>query len=306
MLKGIDLKKPHIWVFVVLIAIYLALSLGTPIDPETLARYEISSAGVRLLNLTVVVPLSIIFIFALYGFIRFRNYANSVKDTKEGPHLNHIANGLTVLAYSLPISSIVGSIASYAKIRQPHLHSEIVIARNYLSLLLVMSSMILLAKGAVGLQSTLSRRKENPAPPYWILAPIALASLYTWLLVYQGNGSADGNIEFLPDWLVVISLAIPYVFTWYIGIIAATELQDYKNRVKGRIYRAAIGYLSVGIGIIVSISILTRFITTLSDQLSRLHLTPVLAIVYFLVALYAFGFGMVARGAKRLKQIEEV
>jgi hypothetical protein len=49
-----------------------------------------------------------------------------------------------------------------------------------------------------------------------------------------------------------------------------------------------------------------QFLTTITEQLNRLNLAPLLIVLYLLIAFYAVGYALVARGAKKLKKIEDV
>jgi len=135
--------------------------------------------------------------------------------------------------------------------------------------------------------------------------PIILASVYTWLITTHGPGVAPDKSFYLPDWVIVFTLAVPYTFIWCVGFNAVYQLREYKNGVKGTIYKRAFENLSKGFGVIILLSITIQFITTLAAQLSRLNLTPLLLVVYLLILLYAVGYGLVARGSNKLRGIEE-
>ena len=300
-------SRVFVWTFLALLATYVILAFILPTDPQTLSRYGLTQLSARLLNLSIVVPISLIYLSALYGFIHINNYANKVIGTKEGPHFKRLAEGIGVLVFSLPVTSIVGSLRSYARHVQPDLLPSISILRNYLVLVLVFVSILLIAKGAQGLYGSLKRQKENMQQFsfYGVIGPVLLASIYTWLVIAQGYSTPDNEPYFLPDWLIVTTIIVPYVFVWCLGVRAAVHLLAYQVGVKGVVYKRAISNLAVGIAVIILISILIQFITSLSGVLSRLNLTPILVIVYLLIALYVVGYGLVARGAKKLKQIEE-
>lgn len=103
------MKKPYILLFIALLVAYLILALTLPSDPQVLAKHELTQLSARFLNLTILIPISLVYLAALYGFIRVKDYAAKVRDTKEGPHFKDIANGLMLLAFSLPINSILCS-----------------------------------------------------------------------------------------------------------------------------------------------------------------------------------------------------
>ncbi|MBA2279475.1 hypothetical protein H0V99_03505 [Candidatus Saccharibacteria bacterium] len=299
------MKKPQVIIFVLLVLGYISLALLLPSDPSVLEKYQITQSQAKMLSLTIVIPFSIIYFSALYGYLRFRLYADSVRRTKEGKHLKELANGLMVLAFYLPIGSIVGSLINYLKFKQPDIVPLTTIFRNYLTLLFAAVALYWIAKGADGLFGTLKNRKINIPATLLLLGPIVLACIYTWLLTTQDSGGIK-SAYYLPDWLKVATLAIPYVFVWCIGLKAALHLYIYKDSVKGIVYKRAFDNLAKGIGVIIIISVFVQMITTMNEQLNRLNLTPLLGIVYFLVALYALGYGLVARGSIKLKLIEEV
>jgi len=300
------MKRKYIWIFIILLAIYAVLSLSLPTDPQVLAKHNISQAKAHWLGLTITVPFVLIYLTALFGSVRVSNYANSVKASKEGPHLRKLASGLLILTFSLPIISIAKRILSYIALNQPHLKPETTIIKNYLGLLLAFAAFYMIGRGARGLYATL----KNPdlfKPSYFLLiGPIILASVYTWLITAQNYNQQGQSAYFLPEWLVVTTLAIPYIFIWCIGLTAAYQIYKYKVNVKGSLYRHAFANLSAGMVFIVIVSVFIQLITTLSEQFNRLNLTPLLGVVYLLLVLYAVGFGLVARGAQKLKKIEDV
>lgn len=299
------MKKVYVWTFLALLVTYIILAFGLPVNPQTMAKYGLSHTELRLLSLTTVLPLVFVYLAALYGFTRINDYANKIQSTKEGPHFKKLASGLMVLAFSLPVNSIIGSLTTYVRHAHPHMVSDISIVRQYVALALAFTAIYLIAKGAGGLYGTLKNKKMDSRSVYGMLGPIVLASIYTWLIVAQVHHLPAGQPYYLPDWLVVLTIAVPYVYIWCVGAWGAFHLYKYQDGVKGLIYKRAIDNLAKGIAAVIVISILLQFLTTLSGLLNRLELTPLLIIVYILIAFYALGYALVARGAKKLKQIEE-
>jgi hypothetical protein len=301
-------KKTYVWAFLVLLAVYIVLAFTLPSDPQVLSKHGLTQLNARLLNLTVVVPIALIYLTALYGFIHVDNYATKIHDTKEGPHFKNLALGLMILVFSLPVTAILGSLRSYAGHELPNLLPTITIVRNYIALAFVLAAIYMIAKGVQGLYGTLKRRRANNnqlVSFYGIIGPVLLASLYTWLIVAQGYETPGDGPYYLPEWVLITTIIVPYVFIWCVGIWAAVYLYRYQAAVKGVIYKRAINYLAKGIAVIILISILVQGLTSLAGVLNRLDLTPLLFIVYLLIGLYVVGYGLVARGAKKLKQIEE-
>lgn len=300
------MKKTYTWVFLALLTTYVVLAFILPTNPEMLSKYGLTELSSQLLNLSIVIPIALVYLSALYGFIHVDNYANKIIDSKEGPHFKKLAAGLAILAFSLPVTSIIGSLRSYARHALPDMVPNVTILRNYVILAFIFTAMLFIAKGAQGLYGTLKRPRTNRhISPYQIIGPVLLASIYTWLIIAQGSKVPGDEPYFLPDWLLVTTFVVPYVFVWCVGIWAAIYLRRYQEAVNGVVYKRAVNYIAIGIAVIILVSILIQGMTSLSGTLSRLDLTPILAMVYLLIVLYVVGYGLVARGAKQLKQIEE-
>lgn len=299
-------NKDLFYLFMFLALVYLGLVLILPTADSVLERYNMTQNQARLLNLTVVLPAVGIWLSALYGYLRFRSYAQLVKESPEGEPFNKLADGLGVLAFSLPAVAILSSAFNYMAAQDADLQAIANIVRNYARLGFSLAAFLMLAAGAKDLLSTIRTREHIPVSNYLVLALILLSSVFTWLIISRPIGVEPGqNAYSAPNWVIILTLAVPYLFAWYQGGLAFYRLYAYKVAVKGQVYKEAFASVAAGIGVVVLLSIAIQFVTTLSAQLTRLNFTPILIIVYLLVLLYAIGFGLIARGAKKFKKIEE-
>lgn len=301
--------KSFVYVFVIITLLYVVLALGVPPDQATLDKYDLSSLQIRLLNLTVVIPVVLIWLTALYGFINLKKYALSIKESKEGKAFNLLSNGLMILALSLPLGSVISSISRYIATNNDAYLVSTTIIKNYSSLLFSLAAFVVIAIGARELIRTFNQKSQSAfrLPTSIVSALIVLSVIYTWLIsTHSFNQGASNDAFYLPSWLVIFTLVIPYLIAWGAGMAATYFITVYNTRVKGAVYKKAFSDIARGIGTVVFISITLQLILTVTSQLNRLNLTPVLLIVYALLILYAIGFGFIARGAKKLKKIEEV
>lgn len=301
--------RVSVYIFLLLMVAYGLTVLLIPPSPESLARYNLTETKARLINLSVVIPLLLIWLTALYGFSSLKKYADSIERAKEGNAFTLLANGLMVLAFSLPINSLAGILVRYIRDNHGDYIEFATISRNYLSLLLYLIGYTIIAIGAARLVKEFKAGTTQVALAQGKIAPIliTLSALFAWLITSKPfNQGVDERVYYLPSWLLVATIVIPYLLAWRAGMLGTYYLYTFYKNVKGSIYKNAFIDLARGIGVVVFVSILIQFITTSSTQLSRLKLTPVLGLVYFLLLLYAVGFGLVARGAKKLKRIEEV
>jgi len=298
--------RPYIYAFVALTALYLWLSINAPVDPKALSQYSLTATQSKLLGLTITIPLAIAWYFALYGFVQLKSYAASVEDSREGKAYRQLADGLMVLAFGLPIGAICSTYLRNLALRQPDLLPVTTITRNYLTLVISLITLSMIARGAESLVKTLHSKPILPHPPHLTTGAIILSSLFTWFIVARPVDPNATNIYYLPAWILVFTLAMPHLYIWYKGALAVHRLYLYRDKVRGAIYKLAFVELAQGIGVVVGLSIFLQFLATLSAQLLQLQLRSLLLVLYVLVGLYAIGYGLVAKGARRLKRIEEV
>jgi hypothetical protein len=299
-------NKVYFYLFIALVVLYLGLTFGLPTPQETLDQYNISQTRARALSATISLPLVGVWLAALYSFIRFRSYAEIIKNDKEGPGYSKLADGITLLAFSLPLTSLATTILNYLGSNIDNFEPTSVIIRNYLTVTLQLIAFILVSQGAGKLWDTLRPRVVEKHPKFWSLIIIIVSSLFTWLITARALADKTDDVYYLPPWLIVTTLTIPYLIAWYKGGLAMWKLHVYGKRVKGHVYKQMLSKLVTGMSFIIVISILLRLLVTISERLSRLNITPLLVVIYVLIAFYVLGYGFVARGARQLKKIEEV
>ncbi len=110
----------------------------------------------------------------------------------------------------------------------------------------------------------------------------------------------------MPNLLIILTLAIPYLYYWYRGLVATYNLYHYQKHVKGQVYKGSLSLVAYGIATIIATSILIRLLVTISARITTLSLTPLLLIIYGFLVIAALGYVLIALGAKRLRRIEEV
>jgi hypothetical protein len=165
----------------------------------------------------------------------------------------------------------------------------------------------LIAGGAEKLAALANRKHLQLPENFWVLGFIIISSLYGYFLISQpSEKSLAVRPYYLPHWAVLVTLAMPYLYFWYRGFKGAYMLFEYQKNVRGWLYKKALRYLAAGVSVVVLSSVLTRMLTTIPSQLNHLNLTPVLVIIFGLLAVIAIGYGLIALGANRLRKIEEV
>lgn len=290
--------------------IYLGLVALAPANPDILAQQDITATQYRLLLMLVALPLIAIWLAAFYAYARISEYTKPINKTKDGRALSFISIGIGVLALGMAVSSLSARLLNFIATENEALLPASTIARTYVTLGFYLAGFSLIYKGVQRLGRVI--RKSKITTREWLMWIVFILAgvLFIYLSLESPTGetigSASNNAVYnLPVWLVVSTVIIPYLLTWAIGLRAAYLMNVYRKSVKGKIYRSFFGYLSVGLTVIVISSILIQYFTALSLSLMKLPLPSILAVVYFLLIILGVGYLLIARGANRLKSIEE-
>src|SRR5690606_3396644 len=121
----------------VLLVVWVAYALLVTFAPANLnlSRYGITIAQGHVLQITVLLPQLLIWVTALYAYLRFNGYARLVGNSPEASGFKHMEWGLLMLFLVLVIPAWVGLYASYSP-ESDLVQKVVVILRNYTSLFL--------------------------------------------------------------------------------------------------------------------------------------------------------------------------
>jgi hypothetical protein len=101
--------------------------------------------------------------------------------------------------------------------------------------------------------------------------------------------------------MIITTIILPVVATWFLGLLLVLNLEHYSHYSK-TINRLGLVSFYNGIIIIVATTILTQVLASLGNsRFANLNLGVLLAIIYVFLGLLALGFGLIARGAKKLQ-----
>ena len=300
-------RKYYWYIFIILIVAYVAAVFLVPTDPHTLQKYHVSESQAKLINASVVIPIIAIWCTAFYGFSRIKSYAVAVRHTPEGGPFNALAAGLMISVMGLPLTSVVSTILNRLAVLHPDLLPTVTIMRNYLGVILALLAFYLIGNGAEALTHLVKNKRTSLGHQAWVIAFVVCGCVFSWLIMaHRAGGNGQQSAYYLPDWLILTTIAIPYTYVWYRGAVAAYSIYFYQKNINGTLYKRALGSFSAGIAVVIGASIFIQVLTTFSERLNRLHLTPVLGIIYLLLVMWAIGYGLIAKGAKKLKTLEDV
>lgn len=301
------LKLLYTSAFSALVVTYLGISFLSVPSRLVLKKYNLTITSYRWLILPIVILIVATWLVSFYGSMRFKSYSEVIKKSRDGHALDFISTGLLVLTIALPFSAVLGSIFNIAIGHHPEFMPRLTIIKNVVGVALLGLAFILIAKGANLLQNLIQQQKRVLSQAFWVPLFIIASTLYSYLIITRpGHVPLAQQVYFLPNWLLLLMIVIPYLYIWYCGLNAAYNVFRYKLNVRGRLYKSALGYLAVGILMVIASSVVTEILVTASSHLSRLNLTPVLWIIYSLLVVDGAGYVLIAIGAKKLHRLEEV
>lgn len=306
------MQRKHLLLLVLLSGLYTLILFVTPVDRATLTKYHLSLTQVRVLDLTIVFSVYLIWGAAIYGFSMFQAYSQTIKKDADGRALRKIVDGIMILAIGSPIISIVTSGLNYYTIKHLQDVPRQVIISNYLTMAITISALSFVFLGARQLCGLTRKRYYPSGHVIYNLIFIALSALFTYLFLNHlpsANNvpltATSHGAYYTPTWVLIPTLVIPYLMSWYLGFLAVYMLRFYRDNIEGTIYRQALSYLAFGITTVVLISIGEQVLAVFTGQLQNLSTAPLLVLIYLLLAIIAAGYILIAIGAKRLATIEK-
>jgi hypothetical protein len=293
------------WILGACSVAYVIVSLFSP-SPTASHLYHLSDVQRILLQLTIVVPMIIIWFIGLWGAVAFREYAAFIRTSRESQGLWLISTGLLWLIGYLVTLNLTNVILPYfiGSTALPILVS----VKNHLPALTSLIAFALICRGSLRLRRSTPYSVWTPGA-FILLGVIAvLASVFARLFLETPATLTTAGVpsQTLPREILVFTMVLPYCWAWFMGLLAALNIAKYARHVKGIIYRQALGNLTWGVAAAVSMVALVQCLTLTNRFLTQLKLGTLLLVIYGLLIICAVGFWFVRRGAQKLLRIEIV
>lgn len=307
--------KKHRWLlalFVMFAGIYILQTFVIPSDQSAVARYKLSYSTTQILRLSVFLPIMFVWAMALKGYIKLDKYATLLADSREYYAWRNIARGVLIMALSLPLSAIVSNMATSIYHNNPSLTPKMVIINNYIMLTILSAAILFFYRGARHLYAgPVVKRDRWSYGPLYLLVFLLISSMFVYLNLTNEarqfpTSSASVAAYYLPDWLLMTTVLIPYVWVMYAGIKSVEFIHAYRRYATGSIYKSSLRSLAIGLALVISSWIAQRFLLLLITAFDTFALQYLLAVIYCLIFLIGFGYTLIARGATKLTKIEEV
>lgn len=295
--------------YTLLTILYLLLVIVLPANKAAMQAYHLSALEYHVLLFVVVLPLIAIWFAAFYGYAKLRQYADSISKTAEGANFDRLASGFMWLAWGLPVPSIISLILNSITNAHPGFRATGIIITNYIDLAIPLVAFSLISNGSRGLLDYARVRISTASAKLIILVFVVLGVLYCFLTFRHLDPHSAGSTNnpfYLPAWLMVLTIIVPYLYAWFIGLLGANEIMLFAKQSQGVLYRKSLRILAIGIIAVIASSIAVQYVSTVEPRLGHLSLNYLLAITYLIRIVAAMGYVLIAIGAIRLKKIEDV
>jgi len=295
--------------FAAFIATYILQTVLPAPDKAALTHYHLTTASAKVLGLTVIIPYIAIWVIALLGYLRLRTYSDTIARSKDGFAFHTISQGLWLLVLWPPLSALASGFSVEYYTAHPSATAMLTRWNNYFNLILLFIAFWLLYKGS----TKLIRLVKTPDYRYYqptVLLFIAFSVLYTFLTLHDTvrNHASGSTLStyYSSDWIIILTLIIPRLISWYLGLLAVQNILAYRRRVKGILYQKALQRLAIGLGGVILSVIVLRMVQSLAAPIGKLGLGLLLILIFGLLAVIAVGYTLTAQGAKKLQKIEEL
>jgi hypothetical protein len=295
--------------YAMLAVFYVVLIFLLPPSASTMGTYHLSATDYRAVVFAVAIPSLAVWLAAFIGYAKLRQYAYSIRKTPEGIYFDQLAEGCTWLAWSLPVSTIIPSLLNALADSHPGFHTSSIIISNYISLLLPLIAFSVIANASRGLLTSVKVKLSLADARLIILGFLLLGVLYCFFTFRRfdlTSLSASNNPYFLPIWLMVITVTVPYLYAWFIGMLATYEITLFSRHVSGVLYRRALVFLVLGLLAVIFSSIALQYTNSVEPRVGHLVLNYKLVLTSLFRVIGGGGFILLALGASRLKKIEDV
>ncbi len=295
-----------IWIVTIVLALHAKNTL-------TLEHYHISRAGLRLILAILELPTLFIWFAILFAALSFYRYARQIKGSKESPGFRAIAYSLTAMLIGSIVGSVIGGIQTLASesASNPQLVKQhYIIVANYLAVITALATYGFLFQGSQSLLGSLKQRQSATKNYLKVLLPVALLGvLYVGLIFANSNrrmvtDPLKSPTFGLPDPLIILTVAVPYIVSWAIGLLALRGIYRYQAETPGIVYKYLFQGLTKGLTIVIVLTIILQILTQFSNSLSAASLGLILGIIAIIYIVLVLALLYVARAARRLNSIE--
>jgi hypothetical protein len=312
MLKEMNKYRPAIKPLLIgclFIIFYILLIFFLPDHSNSQLMDKLTNLEYKEALFLVQIPAMIVWLLAFYAYSRLNSYAITLKKTPSYKALKTLSKGILLLALSMPISSILSRFLNlFEGYNQTFYHVTIIIT-NYINLFLPFAAFIIIYYSAKKITHRAQINYSLASSKFLILIYVVAGVIYSYetLKAFSGNSLISiNNVYHLPVFIFIITILIPYLYSWFIGLTTSYDINAFATKLVGVIYRRALYFISLGLATVIISLIASQYVTTITPTYGHLafNFHTILSIVFKVIT--GIGFYLLAHGANKLIKIEEL
>jgi hypothetical protein len=298
-----------IYNFIGFTIVYFALIILLPVNQSVLKAYHLTAYEYHVLLFIVELPLIFVWFSAFYGYHKLKEYSALIHKTKEGAVFKQLTTGSHWLAWGFVLPSMCSLILSAIANRYHSFNDASLIFSNYFNLVFPVVAFSIIADGAHKLVAQGRIKSTFWSVRVLLLVFVTIGTLYCYLTFRYldlKHLTSTNNPYYLPVWLLITTIIIPYLYTWIIGLSAAYQFGLFAGQVKGIIYRRSLQLAAAGVVLVIIASIGVQYLHSVIPRTGHLSLNYLLIATYLIYLVIIIGFVLICYGANHLKKIEDI
>lgn len=297
-------KTKAAWVFPAAVLIAgLMYAYFTFTAPPTEAGQKLGLVGTKLLLLQIsfIVPFLAIWLIGSRAAQNLRRYARRVSDASVSNGYRHFAMGITLLVAGQVVAQMIGIPRIFYR-EDAAVMTALAIIINYVNVLFPLIGLIYFFLAAKQLSVSVEAKSDVGVTSSIIVA--LLGAMYAFLVFTNPTRQVSSIPDvtptyYIPDILIVTSIMIPVLATWFFGFRAAFTMGELQHTDSAE--RKGFPRLLNGIWLILFSSIILQGIISLGGQrFMALGLEWTLVLVYVFLGIIGAGYWFTASGSKKL------
>jgi hypothetical protein len=304
-------KKVYFLVLGIVWAIYGIVTILAP-GAEAVTRYGLTLFQTNLLRVTILLPYLLIWAASLYSVLHFHAYTKLIKISPEKKAFENITLGLMFLFAEVVLPAFVNLIGAYFP-DSFTIQKIVTVVRNDLTVLLYLFSFYFLWQASREFLKIFLQNSPAAKPKYEIVSIVtALLSVIFIFCVISNpyrTSSPTSLIKptyYLNDLSIFITIVIPYIIVWLLGLLTIKNIRTFATEVQGVIYKKTFSATAKGLSIIISLVIALQFLSQATTFFGHAHISIILLIIYIIFFLIAGGYLYLAKAANALTSIEKI
>lgn len=284
-------------------------------NEQARSHYHLTEGSLHILQMIFSLPALFIWLAILFAVLSFYRYARQIQRSQESPAFRYIAYGLAAALFTSIVTTYLSGLQVVMSEHITHrgtVEDSFIIIRNYVALVGALATYWWLYKSSQALLATIGeeldiRRQNSKA---W-LPFVFLAIVYFSLILSNPSRqfSSDSNVNptfALPDFLTIVTVALPYLAAWFMGCVSLVGIYRYRQQTKGIVYKRLFTKLWRGLVTVVSLTIILQLLSQFANFFAETGLNAIIAIISLIYFILIAAYLLVARGALELNKIEVI